>query len=58
MIEATINEALRLLNIINKIKIIIRHPSIKLFLIVEKVLLIILVRSKKGSITTPSGNAF
>ena len=56
--EATINPARTLPKNKTKTKITISAPSSKFFSTVEMALFTIFDRSKKGSITTPSGNVF
>ena len=56
--DATNNPALKLPKNNTSTKMTIKAPSAKLVSIVRMALLTILVLSKKGSITTPSGNVF
>ena len=56
--EATNKPALKFPRNKTKINTTIRAPSIRFFSTVNMALLTILVRSRNGSIITPSGNVF
>ena len=56
--EATNNPALTFPRKITRMKITIKAPSTKFFSTVPMALFTIFVRSRKGSMTTPSGSVF